>query len=94
MAGRAGGWLRRQSGWRRVALWCLAGALGGVVLVPWAIYAVGRLTLGAYANGGPFALWADFFRGLADGMLAYWIAALGPLCLVIVGLAWRKIRKA
>ena len=40
---------------------------------------VGRATLGDYAHGGPTALLADDFAGLASGALAFWAVAIGGL---------------
>jgi hypothetical protein len=82
----------RQSGWRRWSGSLLVGLILGVVVMPWLIYLAGRSTLGAYANGGPFALWGDFFRGLFDLSAAYWIAALGPCVAILALLLWRNIR--
>lgn len=72
-------------------LWWLGGAVFcGLTLVPVAIFAAGRGTLGEYSNGGLFALWGDYFRGLADFNLAYWFAAAGPLLVLFVFEFWRK----
>lgn len=71
----------------------IAGAalLSGLIVAPWFIFIAGRLTLGPYGKGGPFALWADFLRGLVDLNFAYWFAALGPLLIVTLIALWRKI---
>jgi len=71
----------------------IAGAalLSGLILAPWVIFVAGRLTLGPYGKGGPFALWADFMRGLLELNFAYWFAALGPLLIVTLIALWRKL---
>lgn len=71
-------WLRSLSGVRREALYALLALLAGVLLLPLLVWSAGRLALGTYANGGPFALLADFARGLAQGSMPYWIVALAP----------------
>ena len=81
--------LHPQPGMRR-ELAILAACLAvGLLLVPLAIWITGRATLGVYANGGPFALWLDFMRGLAAGALPYWAVAAGPYlgCWLLRGLA-------
>jgi hypothetical protein len=77
---------------RELATLALALAFGLLVLPP-LIWLAGHLTLGEYARnysgkptGGPFALWGDFFRGLASGSLGYWTALLGPWVL------WKWLR--
>lgn len=78
---------------RELALLAVAFACG-IVVVPWLIWIVGRAVLGEYARGGPFALWRDFFRGLASGAPAFWAVALGPYALALTGRAlWRLLRR-
>jgi hypothetical protein len=52
--------------------------LAGVLLMPVLIYLAGVFTLKAYANGGVFALFLDFFKGLFEFRPSCWIVALGP----------------
>lgn len=52
--------------------------LAGALLMPLLVWIAGGIALGPYANGGYFALLADFFRGLVDGSLACWILLAGP----------------
>lgn len=67
----------------------------GILVVPWLIWIVGRAVLGEYAHGGPFALWGNFFRGLATGGPAYWAVALGPYALALTGRAlWRLLHRS
>ena len=40
--------------------------------------------LGPYASGGPFALLANFFVGLANGSPVFWCVALGPYLLTLL----------
>ena len=56
----------------------------GLFVAPPLIWLTGRGLFGAYANGGPFSLWGDFFGLLARGSLAAWIVALAPLALVLL----------
>lgn len=66
----------------------------GILIVPWLIWIAGRVVLGEYAHGGPFALWVDFFRGLAAGAPAFWAVALGPYALALTGRAlWHLLRQ-
>jgi hypothetical protein len=70
----------------------LALALGvGLIILPLLIWIAGRISLGDYANGGPFALYGDYFVGLARGGLSYWIALLGPYAFLLVARAMRGI---
>jgi hypothetical protein len=54
----------------------------GLLVVPVLIWIVGRITLGPYEHGGPFALLLDFLVGLGHGSPGFWIAALGPFLLL------------
>ena len=71
-------WLHLPQGARGELLLALVGLLVGGLLVPCLIWAVGRATLGAYANGSVLALLGDFFRGLGRGSLPFWVVLLGP----------------
>jgi hypothetical protein len=78
-------------------LWTLGGALlFGLLILPALIWTAGRLTLGGYANGGPWALYWDFLRGLAKGGASYWIALVGPYALLLfarlLAALWRRTR--
>lgn len=55
----------------------------GLVLMPLGVYFVGKAVLEAYAGGGFFRFWADWFRGLASGGLAWWLCTLGPYAFVL-----------
>ena len=60
----------------------------GVVIVPLAIWAVGNRILGPYTHGtnphaGPMALLGDFYYGLSQGWVTFWIVALGPLVIML-----------
>ena len=50
----------------------------GVIVMPIMIWVIGSWRLGAYANGGLFALWRDYVVALAHASLAFWLVALGP----------------
>ena len=69
--------------------------LVGLLIMPALIYLVGSLSLREYANGGLFALYVDFFKGLFEPRPSCWIVVAGPfvmLCLFrIFRLILRKI---
>jgi hypothetical protein len=70
-------------------------ALGvGLLMLPLLIWIAGRVTLGGYANGGPLALYVDYFIGLAKGALSYWIALFGPYAFLVLARVmaaiWRR----
>lgn len=52
--------------------------LVGLLVMPALIYLAGIYTLDAYANGGLFALYGDFFSGLAEPRPSCWIVVIGP----------------
>ncbi len=67
----------------------------GLIVMPALIYIAGRLTLSTYANGGLFALYWDFLKGLVEPRLSNWIVVFGPLVFLtlfrLFRLAIRKI---
>ncbi len=67
----------------------------GLIVMPALIYIAGRFTLSAYANGGLFALYWDFLKGLVEPRLSNWIVLFGPLIFLtlfrLFRLAIRKI---
>jgi hypothetical protein len=67
----------------RELAWLLIALVAGLTIAPWLVWAAGRLVLGTYANGGVFAFWGDFMRGLAQMSLPYWAIALGPYAALI-----------
>lgn len=64
-----------------MALYGVALAVG-VLVAPPLIWLTGRALFGAYANGGPFSLYGDFFGELLRGSRSAWIVALAPCALV------------
>jgi hypothetical protein len=65
----------------------------GLFVLPVIIGTGGFLVRGPYASGGPFALLANFFVGLAHGSLVFWGVALGPYLLtLLLRLFWYGIR--
>jgi len=60
----------------------LACVLIGFALMPILIWSAGHLVLGAYGNGGLWAMLVDFYRGLIELSLPFWVVALGPLLLL------------
>ncbi len=56
----------------------------GLLAIPPLLWFVGHRTLGPYADGGVEALAQNYFRGLASGTLAFWVAALAPYLVVLL----------
>lgn len=52
--------------------------LVGLLIMPVLVYIAGNTTLGAYANGGLFSLYGDFFKGLFEPRGSFWIVVIGP----------------
>jgi hypothetical protein len=78
---------------RRELILFLVLLAAGLFVLPFVIWTGGFLVLGPYASGGPFALLANFFAGLAQGSPVFWIVALGPYLLVqLLRLFWYWIR--
>jgi hypothetical protein len=50
----------------------------GLLLMPALIYLPGYYVLKPYANGGLFALYFDFIKGLVELRPSCWIALIGP----------------
>ena len=66
----------------------LAAALSvGLLVLPGLVYAVGHATLGAYSAGSGSAgrFYADYFAGLTQGGVIFWVVALGPYVFVWMG---------
>lgn len=71
---------------KRDAIWLLAAALFGLLVLPFLVYATGITVLGAYAHGGPGAFLADYLSDLARFRWFSWCLAVGPLFIVAL---WR-----
>jgi hypothetical protein len=52
--------------------------LTGLLVMPLFIYLAGVIALKAYANGGVFSLYYDWFAGLFGEHSSFWIVAAGP----------------
>ena len=52
--------------------------LFGLLVMPALIYLPGYFVLKPYANGGLFALYGDYFKGLIEPRASCWIAVAGP----------------
>lgn len=52
--------------------------LFGLLVMPALIYVPGYYVLKPYANGGLFALYFDYYKGLVEPRPSCWIALLGP----------------
>ena len=68
--------------------------LVGVLIMPALIYLVGRYALMAYANGGVFTLYFDFYKGLIELRPSCWTVVFGPfLALTLVRVFRLILRK-
>jgi len=68
--------------------------LFGLLVMPPLIYVAGKFTLNAYANGGVFALFFDFYKGLVELRPSCWIVVAGPFVfLTFVRLCRYVLRK-
>ena len=65
--------------------------LVGLLVMPSLIWIAGRATLEPYANGGVFALYFDYFKGLVQFRPSCWIAVLGPFAFLTLIRFWRDI---
>ena len=69
--------------------------LVGLLVMPALIYLAGGLTLNEYANGGVFALYGDFFKGLFEPRASCWVVVFGPFVFLtlfrIFRIALRKL---
>lgn len=66
----------------------------GLLIMPALIYAAGIATLDSYANGGLFALYGDFFKGLFEPRPTNWIVVIGPaVVLTLIRLGRLILRK-
>ena len=52
--------------------------LFGLLVMPALIYLPGYFVLRPYANGGIFALYLDYYKGLVELRPSCWIALAGP----------------
>ena len=52
--------------------------LFGLLVMPALIYLPGFYVLKPYANGGIFALYFDYYKGLVEPRPSCWIAVAGP----------------
>ena len=70
----------------------------GLIVVPLAIWLVGNRILGPYPHGsnphaGPMALLGDFFVGLSQGAISFWVVALGPALIILFArVVWALIK--
>jgi hypothetical protein len=82
----------RYRGARRELYFTTISLLCGLLLLPVLIWTAGHLVLGAYTNGNLGAMLADFYRGLLEPSLPYWVVVLGPLVLLWVLRACNTLR--
>jgi hypothetical protein len=87
-----------RSRWSRELIIFGSAFIIGLIGIPLAIWSVGNRILGPYTHGtnthaGPMALLGDFFAGLGQGALSYWVVALGPAFIILfVRVAWALIK--
>lgn len=91
---------RRRSGLGREVITLALGIVAGLLLLPVAIYVVGRMLLGPYLRDttdvtadGPIALWTDYLAGLSAGSLAHWLVLLGPYGAYLIWRIGRNSRR-
>ena len=65
--------------------------LFGLLVMPALIYLAGRYTLMAYAHGGVFALYLDFYKGLIELRPSCWIVVAGPFVFLTLVRVFRLI---
>jgi hypothetical protein len=65
--------------------------LVGLVIMPALIYLAGNVTLAAYANGGLFSLYGDFFKGLFEPRGSFWLVVIGPFVFLTLFRLFRLI---
>ena len=65
--------------------------LVGLLVMPALIFVAGHFTLREYANGGVFALYFDFFKGLFEPRPSCWIVVAGPFVLITLSRMFRFI---
>ena len=65
-------------------IWLLGSLLGGLLVLPAMIYAVGTRMFGAYKGSGTGigAFYSDFAHDLATAHLTSWTLVVGPLILM------------
>lgn len=67
--------------------------LFGLLVMPAFIFLAGHIALKDYANGGVFALYRDFFKGLFHPRPSFWAVIAGPFVFVTVVRLFRWIRR-
>ena len=88
---RARDWYLSQPRWIFEPVTCGLMLLVGLIVMPALIYIAGRITLREYQNGAVFALYFDYYKGLAEMRESCWIATLGPYGFFMLYRAFRAI---
>jgi hypothetical protein len=65
--------------------------LAGLLVMPVLIYLAGLIALQAYANGGVFSLYYDWFKGLFELRPSFWAVVFGPLVFLTLFRVFRWI---
>jgi hypothetical protein len=63
----------------------------GLLVMPALIFLAGDLALKNYANGGVFALYGDFYKGLFEPRPAFWAVVAGPFVFLSLLRLFRSI---
>jgi hypothetical protein len=90
---RARAWYFSQPALTFEALTLGLALLVGFLVMPALIYVAGRYTLDTYANGGVFALYFDFFKGLFEPRSSCWIVVIGPFVFLTLLRLFRLVRR-
>ncbi len=65
--------------------------LAGLLVMPVLIYLAGLVALKAYANGGVFTLYYDWFKGLFELRPSFWAVVIGPFAFLTLFRVFRWI---
>jgi hypothetical protein len=65
--------------------------LFGLLILPPLIYLPGFYILKPYQNGGVFALYLDFYKGLVAMRPSFWVALIGPFAFLSLFRIFRLI---
>ena len=65
--------------------------LVGLLVMPALIYLAGIAVLKEYANGGLFALYGDYYKGLFEPRSSYWLVVIGPFVFLCLARIFRLV---
>ena len=75
---RARDWYFAQPRFKFESMTLGLAVLFGLLVMPALVFLAGHVTLKPYANGGLFAFYFDFFKGLIEPRPAFWSVVAGP----------------